>query len=100
MPGTKARGSELLKRRLSEKDLSELIDIEQDGVELLAAFPLGIPDPDGVWGVWRVRVDAINELIAQLLNHRHMPHFRVFPIGVPVIDELEVTFELGSAVQH
>jgi hypothetical protein len=100
MPDTKMRGSELLKRRLSEKDLAELIDIEQDGVELRAAFPLGIPVPDGVWGVWRVRVESINELIAKLLDLRHPPKFWVFPNGIPVVDELEVTFELGSAVQR
>lgn len=100
MAGERIRGSEIVAQRFTEKDLVGLFDLEHEGVELIEAFPIGIPVPDGGWGTWHVRPGALSGLIAALLQHRHVPGFWVFPKGIPRPDWFEVRFEAGSARQR
>ena len=98
----KPRGSELLKRRYTDEDLTALVEAAQavEGVDLVEFFPLGIPGPDGGWGVWHVGRERISDLIAALIAQRHVPHFEVFPKGIPVVDAFEVRFRAGSQQAH
>ncbi|WP_432837810.1 hypothetical protein [Dactylosporangium sp. CA-092794] len=93
----KVRGSELLKHRYTERDLEELITLgHQDGIDLVDFFPLGIPNPDGGWGVWRVRPEVLGGLIDRLIQLERVPNFKVFPKGIPSLDAFDVVFEAGS----
>lgn len=94
----KARGSDLLKNRYTEKDLSALLESTAiEGVTLVDFFPKGIPNPDGGWGVYWVGHDRILDLLQALLAQPQIPHFKVFPKGVPVVDNFEVVVRGGSA---
>ena len=96
MKTERVRGSELLKQRWSEDELAQLVDVDQDGVELVKLFPRGIPVPDGVSGTFHVHRDALGELIAYLTKGAHVPHIWVGPIGTPWPDRFEVGIEAGS----
>jgi hypothetical protein len=94
----KPRGSELLARRWSKQDLTKLLDIEHDGVSLVEFFPKGIPDPDGGWGTWHVRSDALVKFLEKLYGHGGViPSVWVFPIGLGPPEGFNVGFQAGSA---
>lgn len=93
----KPKGSELLAHKWNERDLAKLLDVEHDGVSLVEFFPKGIPAPDGGWGTWHVRPDALAKLIAELVKHEKLPGFWVFPKGIPGPEVFEVGFAAGSA---
>ncbi|MCC8937760.1 hypothetical protein CI1B_73870 [Bradyrhizobium ivorense] len=96
--GKKPRGSDLLAQRWTKQDLARLVDIEHDGVNLVEFFPKGIPDPDGGWGTWHVKPDALLKFLGTLLNHDKIPGVWVFPKGLPpVIEGFDVGFQAGSA---
>lgn len=92
-----ARGSDLLKRRYSERDLKDLLEIAQiDGVRIADFFPIGIPAPDGGWGVLRVKPEVIGSLLEKLLTLEQIPNIKVFPRGIPRPDIFDVHIEAGS----
>jgi hypothetical protein len=93
-----ARGSDRLKHRYGAAELEQLLEVG-DRVEarLVDFFPIGIPDPDGGWGVWNVHPDRIGSLLEALLQHTSVPGLKIFPRGIPSPDVLEVVFEAGSA---
>jgi hypothetical protein len=92
------RGSDLLRQRYTEKDLSELLESTAavDGARLVDFFPKGIPDPEGGWGVWHVPKDRLNDLLASLLKVKSIPNIKIFPKGIPFPDMFEVVAEAGA----
>lgn len=97
MANERIRGSEVLKQRWTEDDLTRMLEQPHDGVELVEFFPKGIPAPDGGWGTWRVKPEALTKLIETLVKERKVPGIRIFPKGIPRPDVFEVMFEAGSA---
>ena len=101
MATTKARGSAQLTSHFGKADIAKLEKISSSsGVALADWFPQGIPNPDGVWGTWHVKPDAIRNLLDQLLKLEKIPGIRVFPRGIPKPDLFDVVFEAGSAKQR
>jgi hypothetical protein len=96
----KLRGSELLARKWTERDLTSLVDLEHDGVSLVEFFPKGIPAPDGGWGTWHVKSDSLLKFLEKLLRHEKIPGIRIFPKGIPVVDQFDVNFTAGSAQER
>lgn len=68
---------------------------DADGIDLVDFFPIGIPAPDGSWGVWHVKRNNLSALLERLTKLEHIPVFKVFPKGIPVPDMFEVVFEAG-----
>jgi len=96
-PSGKIRGSDLLKNRYTEHDLEKLLAAgDVDGVDLVDFFPIGIPAPDGSWGVWQVKRDHLTVLLERLTKLEHIPVIKVFPKGIPYPDMFDVIFEAGS----
>ena len=94
----KARGSAQLSNRVRKADLDRLLKSAQmEGVKLVEFFPVGIPWPDGGWGVWHVRPGKVGTLMEAVLKGRLAPGVRVFPKGIPWPEVFEVAFEIGSA---
>ncbi len=94
---SKARGSARLPARVRKADIDRLLKSAQmDGVKLVEYFPIGIPAPDGGWGVWHVRPGRVGTLIEAILKNRLIPGVKVFPKGIPWPKIFEVTFEVGS----
>jgi hypothetical protein len=94
----KSRGSGRLPGRVKRADIARLLKAAQmDGVKLVEFFPLGIPGPDGGWGVWHVRPDRVASLIERILKDRLTPGVKIFPKGIPWPEVFEVKFEVGSA---
>jgi hypothetical protein len=91
------RGSTLLKQRYGEAELKELIEVGERHAKLVDFFPIGIPAPDGGWGVWRVKPEIAHDLIRDLLKLHQVPGLRIFPKGIPFPEEFEVIFEAGAA---
>jgi hypothetical protein len=92
------RGSAQLAGRVKRADLTRLLKSAQlEGVKLVEFFPIGIPAPDGGWGVWHVRPGRVGALLEAILKNRVTPGVTVFPKGIPRPDLFEVTFEVGSA---
>jgi len=95
------RGSEFLRRRYTEKDLEALL-VATEGTDVTLAdfFPIGIPAPDGGWGVWKVKPGALAQLLERLLKLEKVPNIKVFPRGIPRPDVFEVHLEAGSRRTH
>ncbi len=94
----KSRGSARLPRRVTKADLERILRVARiNGVDLVEFFPLGIPAPDGGWGVWHAKPSAVSTLIEQLLRNNVVPAVKIFPLGIPVPDVFKVAFEVGSA---
>jgi hypothetical protein len=94
----KARGSKQLAARVRKADIDRLLkSANMDGVKLVEYFPIGIPAPDGGWGVWHVRPGRVGKLIETILDSRLSPGVKVFPKGIPWPEIFEVVFEVGSA---
>jgi hypothetical protein len=98
------------RRGMSRDDLDELLAIARsaDG-RVTGAFPLGIPAPDGTWGVpsyWgRIHIHFphargvdLSDLIAHTIDRGHV--IKVFPYGVPVIDEIRAVVEAGGLLEQ
>lgn len=95
MTDGKVRGSELLAKRWSKKELAALLDVESDGVHLVEVLTRGTPNPDAVRGTWRVERDALPALIQVLIDKRMLPRLRVFPRGIIDPDVFDVEFDAG-----
>ena len=93
-----ARGSAQLAGRASKAQIDRFLrTAEMDGVKLVEFFPVGIPVPDGGWGVWHVRPGRVGTLIEAILKDRLAPGVKIFPKGIPWPEIFEVTFEVGAA---
>ena len=80
----RARGSLKLPGRVRKADIDRLVKSAQmDGVKLVEYFPIGIPAPDGGWGVWHVSPGRVGSLIETILKNRLSPGIKVFPKGIP-----------------
>jgi hypothetical protein len=97
MTDKKTRGSDLLADTWTEQDLERLVAADADGVKLVEYFPKGIPAPDGGWGTYHVKPDALAALIQSLTQHNNVPGIWIFPKGIPRPDLFEVGFAAGSA---
>jgi hypothetical protein len=73
------------------KKIAELSEAEQ--IKLVDWMTKGTPHIDGFQGTFHAGVDKAGSLITDLLQTGIVGHVRVFPIGVPVIDELRVQFD-------
>ena len=49
--------------------------------------------------MWRVGRDQLLDLLQSILKQGQIPHLKVFPKGIPVVDGFEVVFAAGSAKQ-
>src|SRR6266700_6827777 len=98
----KTRGSTQLPGRVRRADIDRLLrSAQMEGVKLVEYFPLGIPAPDGGWGVWHVRPGKVGTLIETILKDRLSPGVKIFPKGIPWPEIFEVSFEVGTArVMH
>src|ERR1044071_1330454 len=87
MASSPIRGSEMLKARVGARDIEKMIDAANiEGVSLVDFFPIGIPNPDGGWGVWHAAPGSVTKLIDVLIREQTVPNFRIFPKGIPVPD--------------
>lgn len=97
------------RRGLSRDDLEELIKLTRASEgRITDAFPLGIPAPDGSWGVpsyWgRVHVHwphtgvDISSLIDYAIDRGHI--VKVFPNGVPAVDGVVAVIEAGGFMEQ
>jgi hypothetical protein len=94
---SKNRGSSRLPARIRKADLDRLLKLGRiNGVELVEFFPLGIPGPDGGWGVWHVKPSALESLLSKILKDKTLPAVKIFPKGIPWPEIFEVAFEVGS----
>jgi hypothetical protein len=96
---TKPRGSDLLAAKWTEADLTQLIEMQHEGVSLVKFFPKGIPPViDGGSGTWQVQPAAIGSFVEQLVKLKKGPGgIWIFPNGIPVVTTFEVGFKAGSA---
>lgn len=97
------------RRGLSRDDLDELIKLTRSAEgRITDAFPLGIPAPDGSWGVptyWgkihvrfpRGGID-ISSLIDYTIDRGHI--VKIFPYGVVAIDEVVAVIEAGGLLEQ
>ena len=97
MTDMRTRGSDLLAAKWTEHDLEQLVAVDNDGVKLVEYFPKGIPAPDGGWGTWHVKPDALATLIELLAQHKNVPGIWIFPKGIPRPELFEVGFAAGTA---
>jgi hypothetical protein len=96
--GNAERGSARLGMKINKADLDKLqkVGAGMSGVNLVDWGTVGQPGPDGGWGVWRVKPEALESLISQLVKgHRTIPGLRIFPRGIPVLDHFDVIAEIG-----
>jgi len=97
------------RRGLSRDDLEELIKLTRSSEgRITDAFPLGIPAPDGSWGIpsywgkihihWpRTGVD-ISSLIDYAVDRGHI--VKIFPYGVVATDEIVAVVEAGGLMEQ
>ncbi len=92
-----ARGSDLLRARYTEDDLNELLlAAESSGAQLLNFFPYGVPAFDGASGTWTITPQQLPGLIEALVGIKVIPQVRVIPKGLPAVDAIDVSFQVGS----
>jgi hypothetical protein len=82
-------------REFGEGEVRELLkSLDVDGVELLEYFPIGIPAPEVIHGTIRVNPKKIGPLLERWLDlNVAWRKWEVFPIGIPVPDDLLIKFE-------
>jgi hypothetical protein len=84
----------LKERTIPEREVDELLKLTQSEGELLHWFPLGQPNPDGVFGTVRLKPNAVGPFIGRLVAFERLRlRLDVFPYGIPVPDEVLVSFE-------
>jgi hypothetical protein len=92
-----ARGSDLLRARYTEDDLNELlVAAEGSGAQLVNLFPIGLPAFDGASGTWKITPEQLPGLFEALVRLKVIPHVRVIPNGLPAVDAIDVSFQVGS----
>jgi len=96
-----ARGSSKLVRdqALSKKDVDRMLKVidADDSAILVHWLNKGTPDPDFVTGVVKAKPDTAGDLIGKILGLKS-PHLKieVFPLGLPVPDEVLIQLEHGG----
>jgi hypothetical protein len=58
----------------------------------------GIPRPTAA-GAWR-QVGFVVKFLEKLLHQQKIPGIRLFPKGIPVVDQFDVNFTAGSAQER
>jgi hypothetical protein len=96
-----ARGSSKLVRdqALTKKDVDRLLKVldADDSAALVHWWLKGTPNPEWVTGIVKAKHDAAGELIGKILGLKS-PHLKleVFPLGIPVPDEVLIQIEHGG----
>ena len=83
---------------LDKRNLAEIVGIlskyNEKGLVPAKVLPIGIPNPDGVWGVFFPGRENIQTLIELLLETPRLQQIKVFPRGIPAIDLYQVELEI------
>lgn len=96
-----ARGSSKLMRNqaLSKKDVDRLLKVLEadDSATLVQWLHRGTPNPDFFSGMVKAKPDTAGDLIGKILGLKS-PHLKleVFPLGLPVPDEVLIQLEHGG----
>ena len=96
--GKAERGSERLmaERSFSEDQLRQLLRLSQRTAKLVYWFPRGQPVPDSIYGAVVLPVGKAGGFIDRLHRIEGLQlRLDVFPLGIPVPEELLVRFEQG-----
>ncbi len=97
-PTEQKRGSEqmLEERGLPEKQLQQLLSLSQRQARLVYWFPKGQPVPDAIYGAVIVQPDRAGRLIDRYLKLEGLGlRLDVFPLGIPVPEEVLIRFQQG-----
>jgi hypothetical protein len=82
---------------LNKQNLAELVriigTINASGVRPIKVLPNGIPTVDGVTVNANINAGQLDTLVGLLTTLPRLDNIRVFPKGIPVIDNFEVGLE-------
>lgn len=84
-------------QRFAARDLKRIVEVLSQGGRLVEYFPKGQPLPDVVHGTIQVGKKDVGRVLQRLVDLRgvRVQRLEVFPLGIPVIDELMVRTTLG-----
>jgi hypothetical protein len=81
---------------VEEEHLKRVLELAQiEGIRSFEWFPYGIPAKriDGVFGMMRVTPETAPHVVTGMLDMATTwRHLDIFPIGIPVIDIIEIGF--------
>lgn len=101
------RGSDKLRaqlggRRFNLEQLERLVEVlQRQELSVLDLFPVGIPEPELVRSTLKVSPETLGQVAASFfeLSDLRVAKLDVFPLGVPVIDELLIDIEVTPGFQ-